>query len=140
MLNNIKEGQKANTSLPKTFKLNMACKTLRGLTVSVSALQASQTTRSFWSCSVSLDNPSPLSTWEMPIYSLNSQLSSVPLRRFSWPSLGNINCSHLNVLISPMKFIITCFLTSSFIFEFPGVRNYILFIFVSLVPREEPST
>lgn len=84
--------------------------------------------------------PLPPSTWEMLIYCLSSQLSSVPLRRFPWPSLGNVNCSHLNELISPIKCIITCFLTSSFTYEFPEVRNYILFIFVSLVPSKQPST
>ena len=50
-----------------------------------------------------------LSTWKIPIYSFSIQLLSVPLRRLSWPSLGDVNCSCLSVLISPLKLMITCF-------------------------------
>jgi len=81
------------------------------------------------------------SAWKIPIYSFSIQLLSIPLRTF----LAIIrNCQFLLPQYTYITFK-TCdylfpYLTSSMTCELPEVRDYVLFIIISLVPVMEPST
>lgn len=101
-----------NTSIPKSF-IFLSCHTrlpaswLLFLYLSSSPaklLKVSRTVPSGW---IVLHL---CSAWKIPIYALSVQLLSVPLRRLSWPSLGDVSFSCLSALISPLKLVITCFL------------------------------